>query len=223
VRSRLLVVVELSLDLLGERLSELDTPLVEAVDVPDGALGEGEVLVVDDQGTESGGCDLVGQDGGGGSVTQEGLVSDKVLGRALSLDLIGSLSDHKSLSLGEEVGGKHFLVLVVLNRIVALGSQDEVGGNELGALVEELIEGVLGVGGWLTEQDGAGCVLDVVAAAGDGLAVRLHRQLLEVGREPMHVLVEAETLLDCFHHVQKMKPTERQGGSGHRRSQSTRR
>ena len=192
MRRRLLGLVKLRQDLLGQRLAELDTPLVKAVDVPDGALGEGEVLVVDNQSTKSGRCDLVGQDGCGGSVTQEGLVSDEVLGRTLSLDLIGSLADHKGLSLGKEVGCKHLLVLVALNGVVALGGKDEVGGDELGALVKELVEGVLGVGSRLTEQNGTGSVLDVVTAAGYGLAVRLHRQLLEVSREPVHVLVEPE-------------------------------
>jgi len=49
---------------------------------------------------------------------------------------------------------------------------------------------VLGVGGGLTEQDGTGGVLDVLAGAGDGLAVALHGQLLQVGREAVQVLVE---------------------------------
>jgi len=44
--------LQLSLDLLGQALSELDTPLVEGVDVPNGAFGEGDVLVVGDQGTQ---------------------------------------------------------------------------------------------------------------------------------------------------------------------------
>lgn len=65
-------------------------------------------------------------------------------------------------------------MLVVLNRVVALSSQDEIGGNELGALVEQLVERVLGIGCRLAEQDWSGGVLDVVAATGDGLAVRLH-------------------------------------------------
>ena len=56
--------IKLSLDLLGETLSELNTPLVKGVDVPDGTLGEGKVLVVGDQSTQSGRGDLLGQDGG---------------------------------------------------------------------------------------------------------------------------------------------------------------
>jgi hypothetical protein len=82
-------------------------------------------------------------------------------------------------------------VLVVLNRVVALRGQDEVGRDELRTLVEQLVEGVLGVGGRLAEENGASGVLDVVSAAGNGLTVGLHGQLLEVGGEPVEVLVEA--------------------------------
>jgi hypothetical protein len=38
---------------------------------------------------------------------------------------------------------------------VGLGGEDEVGGDQLGALVEELEEGVLRVGAGLAEDDGA--------------------------------------------------------------------
>lgn len=54
---------------------------------------------------------------------------------------------------------------------MAFGCEDEVCGDELGALVKELIEGVLCICGWLAEEDGAGCVFDIVAAAGNGFAV----------------------------------------------------
>jgi hypothetical protein len=107
VRVRLARLIKLREDLLGKALAQLDTPLVEAVDVPDGALGEGEVLVVDDQGTQSGWGDLVGENGRRGAVAQEGLVGDKVLWRALGFDLVGGLTDHERLSLGKEVGRKH--------------------------------------------------------------------------------------------------------------------
>ena len=80
--------VELGLDLLGEALSELNTPLVEGVDVPDGALSEGDVLVVGDQSSESGWSDLLGEDRGGWAVAQEGLVRDKLVWGTLGLDLV---------------------------------------------------------------------------------------------------------------------------------------
>lgn len=89
-------------------------------------------------------------------------------------------------------------MLVVLNRVVALRSQNEVSGDELGALVKELVERVLGVGCWLSKENWSGGVLDVITAAGDCLAVRLHGQLLEVGREPVKILVEADSTLDMY-------------------------
>lgn len=187
----LALAIELAENALGELLAELDAPLVEGVDVPDGALNERKVLVISDQGTESTRSDLLGQDGGCGPVAKESLVRNELIGSALGLDGFGGLADHEGLRLCEEVGGKHALVLVAVDRVVRLDSEDEVGGDELGALVEKLEEGVLGVGTRLTEEDGAGGVLDVVAAAGDSLAVGLHGQLLEVGGETVHVLVVA--------------------------------
>jgi hypothetical protein len=84
------------------------------------------------------------------------------------------------------------LVLVVVDRVVGFGGEDEISGDELGALVEELVEGVLGVGGGFTEEDGASGVLDeVVCGAGDCLAVGFHGELLEVGGEAVEVLVKS--------------------------------
>lgn len=44
---------------------------------------------------------------------------------------------------------------VVADRVVGLGSEDEVGGDQLGALVDELEEGVLSIGAGLAEENGA--------------------------------------------------------------------
>ena len=53
----------------------------------------------------------------------------------------------------EETYGRVYLllVLVVLNGVVALGCKNEIGGDELSALMKQLVEGVLGIGGWLSE------------------------------------------------------------------------
>jgi hypothetical protein len=226
VLADLTLALKLTKNALGELLAELDAPLVVRVDVPDGALDEGEVLVVGDQGTESAGGDLLCQDGSGGPVAEESLVGDELVGGALGLDGFRGLADHEGLGLGEEVGGEHALVLVVVDGVVGLGGEDEVGGDELGALVEELEEGVLGVGAGLAEEDGAGGVLDIVSAAGDSLAVGFHGELLKVGGEAVHVLVVAVKGLLVIVDREKcleQKLTERPSESGHRRSQSTRR
>lgn len=132
--------VELRQDLLGQNLTEFDTPLVEAVDVPDGTLSESDVLVVGDERTKSSRGDLLGKNAGGRSVAQEGLVGNEVLGCALSLDILRGLAYHQSLGLRKVVGCQHLLVLVVLDRVVRLGRKDEVGRNELSTLVQKLEE-----------------------------------------------------------------------------------
>lgn len=148
--------VELLEDLLSQDLAQLDTPLVEAVDVPEGTLDESQVLVVDDEGAQlSRADDVADEDGRGRAVAEEALVGDELLRGSLSPELVVCLANHQSLSLSKVVGGKHLLVQVVVDGVVRLGGQDEVGGDELGALVDKLEEGVLGVGAGLTKQNGA--------------------------------------------------------------------
>ena len=150
------LLIEFLENLLGQHLAQLDTPLVKAVDVPDGALGEGQMFVVDDQRTQlSGTNDAADQDGSGGPVAQESLVGDEFFGSAFGPDFLVGLANHESLSLGKVVGGKHLLVKVIGDGVVRLGGEDEVGGDELGALVDELEEGVLSVGAGFTKDNGA--------------------------------------------------------------------
>ena len=149
------LLIQLLEDLLRQNLAQLNTPLIKAVDIPDGTLGEGEVFVVDNQRTQLGGANGAShQDGSRGSVTQESLMRDELLGGALGPDLLVGLSYHESLGLSEVVGGKHLLLQVVGNWVVRLSSQDEVGRDKLGALVNKLEERVLSIGAGLAEDDG---------------------------------------------------------------------
>ena len=118
----------------------------------------------------------------------------EVVGSAFFLDLVRCLADHERFGLGEVVRRQHLLMLVVLDWVVGLGGKDEVGGDELGTLVQELEEGVLSVGARLAEKDRASGILHVVAGSGNSLSVGLHGELLEVCREAVHVLVEAVKL-----------------------------
>lgn len=148
--------VELTKNLLGQHLAQLNAPLVKAVDVPDGTLGKGEVLVVDDERTELRRANVAtDKDRCGRSVAQESLVGDKLLRGTLSSNLVVSLADHQSLGLRKVVGSQHLLVEIVRDRVVRLGRKDKVGGDQLGALVDELEEGVLSVGAGLAKEDGA--------------------------------------------------------------------
>jgi hypothetical protein len=108
--------------------------------------------------------------------------------------LFFALSDHKSFGLGKEVTGQHLLVFVVVDWVVAFCSKDEVGWDEFGALVQELVEGVLGVGGWLAEENWTCGVSHHLVVTGNRLAIGFHGQLLEVGRETVEVLVKSKTV-----------------------------
>lgn len=209
--SRLIQLLE---NLLGQALAQLDTPLVEGVDVPNGTLGEGEVLVVDNQSTELSGTDVAAnQDAGSGTVTQEDLVLHQVLRSALGLDLLCGLADHKSLSLCQVVGCQHLLVQVVGDGVVGLSGQDEIRRNELCALVHQLEEGVLSICAGLTEQDWSSGVLGGGAVRSGALAVRLHGELLEVGREAVQVLVKRSDQV-CLRVVEVAVPDAEETGNG---------
>lgn len=77
-----------------------------------------------------------------------------------------------------------------LNGIVTLRSHDEVCRDKLGALVQQLEEGMLSISCWLSEDDGASGVLDIFPGAGNCFSVRLHRELLEICGESVKVLIE---------------------------------
>ena len=63
------------------------------------------------------------------------------------------------------------------------GEADEVARDQPGALVDELVEAVLPVRPRLAPVDRAGVAVDRGRVEPNALAVRLHRQLLQVGRE----------------------------------------
>ena len=164
-------------DLHGQLLTQFNTPLVVAVDVPDHALGEDLVFVHGDEGAQTFRRNVVHHDGVGGLVAFEHLVrceeSDFFFRLAslaeFFLGLGEGLAVHQGFGLCKEVGEE--LLVVIANRVVAVGRSDEVARNHLGALVDELVEGVLAVGACLTPDDRAGLVVNGVAVPVNGLAV----------------------------------------------------
>ena len=100
------------------------------------------------------------------------------------------LAVHQGFGLCKEVGEQ--LLEVVAHLVVAVGRGDEVARNHLGALVDELVEGVLAVRTRFAPEDRAGLVIDAQGVAVNGLAVRFHVGLLEVGGKAVQVLVVRE-------------------------------
>ena len=70
-----------------------------------------------------------------------------------------------------------------------LGGDQKIDRDHFGALVQQLEEGVLAVGARLAEDDRAGGARRGRAVARHALAVRLHVELLEIGRKTAEALV----------------------------------
>ena len=199
------VVVEFSVslgkfrkDLLGELLAEFNTPLVVAVDVPDHALREDLVFVHGDEGAEGFRRNVVHHDGVGRLVAFEHLVRgeecDFFFALAVLAEFFLSLGEglavHQGFGLSKEVGKE--LLVVIADLVVAVCRGDEVARNHLGALVDELVEGVLAVRTRFAPKDRTSLVVHALGIAVNGLAVGFHVGLLEVGGEAVQVLVVRE-------------------------------
>ncbi len=78
---------------------------------------------------------------------------------AFGPDLLLCLAERECLRLGKDVGGED--VVVFAEWVEGVGKPDEIDGDELGALVDQLIEAVLAVGSWLAPVDRAGLVVDL--------------------------------------------------------------
>ena len=163
-------------NLLGQNLAQLDTFLVEAVQIPCKALEHDLVLEVGKQSAQSLGSQLLADDDGGGAAAFELLVQ---VGVILAAGKCHDLSSHvgTQLLLGGGTLDDHIAAHL------AVTETNELQGDDVSALMEQLIEGVLAIGAGLAEDDRASDVIHGLAETVDGLAVGLHIQLLQVSGE----------------------------------------
>src|SRR5208282_6578966 len=174
-------------DALGQDLAQLNTPLVKGIDVPYCPLGEDAVLIKRNQFTEGGRRQSVDQNDIGWPITLEHPMRNEPIGRAFGLYLLARLAERECLGLGEDVRDEH--VMMPTQGIERVTEHDEIGRNQLRPLMDQLIERVLTVGSRLAPVDGSGLVTYFGSLERDVLAIALHRQLLEIGREALEVLL----------------------------------
>ena len=73
---------------------------------------------------------------------------------ALGLELLDRLAEGQRLGLGEDVRNQQ--VLVVAERIQRVVEADEVARDQLGSLMDQLVEGMLAVGSGFAPEDRSG-------------------------------------------------------------------
>src|SRR5271165_2374740 len=79
--------------------------------------------------------------------------------------------------------------MVPAKGIERVNERDEVARDKPGSLMYQLIKRVLSVGSRLAPIDGPGRVVNLGPLKGHVFAVAFHRQLLQVGRESLEVLL----------------------------------
>src|SRR6476660_4610891 len=107
--------------------------------------------------------------------------------RALRSYFFRRLTERQGFGLSKDVC--HECVVMPSYRIQRAAESDEVTRNEPGALMYQLIEGVLAVGAGFAPVNRTCCVGDSRSIDGNTLAVTFHCQLLQICRETFHVLV----------------------------------
>ena len=133
-----------------------------------------------------------GQDRGRRLIAGHHLVRHHTRRSVFGGDLLGGLAERQHLGLGEEVAHQqvvHAARAIGGRQVVGgLGEPDEIGRHQPGALVQQLIEGVLAVGARLTPEDLTRPGAHRGAVGAYRLAVGLHGQLLQIRREAGQVV-----------------------------------
>src|SRR6266702_7109639 len=78
---------------------------------------------------------------------------------------------------------------MLAERIERLAEADEIAGDQLCALVNELVEGMLPVGAGLAPDDRPRLIVDGSALQVDMLAVAFHIELLQIGAQVLEILI----------------------------------
>jgi len=164
-------------DAAGELLAEFHTPLVVGIQVPDHALHKNLVFIERNQHAQRVRRELLQQDGIAGMVAVEYLVLHELAG--LRLRFLARAATHQRFGLRQKIGEKE--VVVFLQIVMRLDRDDEIGRNQPGALVQQLIEGMLAVDAAGPPDDGARVIVHPLAVAVDRLAVAFHVGLLQIG------------------------------------------
>src|SRR5262245_57806643 len=160
--------IEFGHDAQREYLAELDAPLIETVDVPDRALGEHAVLVEGDEGSKRMRVEALGENHIGRTVPLEDAEWRLPIGHAFGRHFLRRLAEGERFGLREQIGRQKIMLLGKLAHRPL--KADKVARDQLGSLVDQLIEGMLTVSAGLTPDDRAGLIGNPLAFEVNALA-----------------------------------------------------
>src|SRR5258708_4537383 len=120
-------------------------------------------------------------------VTLKYAVRNEPFRGAFGLNLFGGPAKRQRLGLGADIGKQH--VMVPADRIERLIKGNEVARDEPGPLMNQVVKRMLAVRSRFTPIDWACRPRDSLPIDCDLLPASVHRQLLEVGGEPLEILL----------------------------------
>lgn len=175
----------------GDLLAHFHTPLIERIDTPHHRLNKHFVLIHRDERSEAVRRQFVENQGGARLVTVVTLVKRQGFGLC-----DGGITKGQQARLRETVGDGELMLLGELGHgvgmnglVIAPRRQNKVAGDGLGALVQQLVEGMLGIGPDAAPDHRTGILQYQLTAAGDALAIGFHLELFEVGRQMLESAV----------------------------------
>src|SRR5207248_3814756 len=125
-------------DPLGKQLTELNSPLIERINIPNRALRENRVFIKGNEPAKGGWSEPLGQNGVGRAISFKYAMRDQPFRGAFGPNLIGCLPESQSFGLGKDVG--HQNIVMAADRIEGLGKGDKIARNQAGALMDQLVK-----------------------------------------------------------------------------------
>lgn len=143
--------------LSGQHLAVFDAPLVEGIDIPHHPLHKHLVFIHGHDRPQGSGVQAFEHNGIGGFIALEHFVLDHLLDLLVTLAgglhflhrLTVGFAQHQRLGLRQAIGKQH--AVVQTQRILAQRGNEEIRRYRLGALVQQLEEGMLTIGARLPQ------------------------------------------------------------------------
>jgi len=131
----------------------------------------------------------------------------------LRADFRFGLAAHQRFGLGEEI--RQQFHMMIAGFMLADRRGDEVGRNEIGPLMQQLIKRMLAVGPWLAENHRPGGAGNCSAVKVHAFAVRFHIRLLQIGRQAMQMLVIGQDRMRRRAHEIAVPDSDQRQHDGH--------